>query len=67
MKDLRRTKMYNRYINVTKDFEKMNEHTSKIEPLIRNAKFNSEEDKEKVIDWSRETFFNQWKRKGKQA
>ena len=58
--------MYNRYINVTKDFAKMNKHTSEIEPLIRNAKFNSEEDKEKVIDWSRETFFNQWKRKGEQ-
>ena len=59
--------MYNRYINVKKDFEKMNAHINEIELLIRNAKFNSEEDKEKVIDWSRETFFNQWKQKGELA
>jgi hypothetical protein len=45
----------------------MNEHINEIELLIRNAKFNSEEDKEKVIDWSRETFFNQWKQKGELA
>ena len=36
--------MYNRYINIKKDFSKQNEHANLIEPAIRNAKFESEED-----------------------
>jgi hypothetical protein len=56
--------MYNRYINIKRDFTLINEHTNDIEILIRNAQFDNEEDKEKVIDWVRKTFFNQWKQKG---
>lgn len=59
-------KMYNRYINAKRDFYLMNEHTNDIEKLIINAQFDNEEDKQKVIDWARKTFFNQWKRKGQQ-
>ena len=58
--------MYNRYINTKRDFYLMNEHTNDIEKLIINAQFDNEEDKQKVIDWARKTFFNQWKRKGQQ-
>jgi len=58
--------MYNRYINVKRDFHLMNEHTNDIEKLIINAQFDNEEDKQKVIDWARKTFFNQWKRRGQQ-
>ena len=55
---------YNRYLDIRKDFTKLNEYANKIEPLLVEAEFKSEEDKEKVIDWVRETFFNQWKQKG---
>jgi len=55
--------MYNRYINTKKDFSKQNEHANLIEPAIRNAKFESEEEKEMVLNWARKTFFNQWKTK----
>tara|TARA_Y100001938_G_C7839531_1_gene305409 strand:+ start:383 stop:562 length:180 start_codon:yes stop_codon:yes gene_type:complete len=58
--------MYNRYINVKRDFHLMNEYANNIEKLIINAQFDNEEDKQKVIDWARKTFFNQWKRKGQQ-
>ncbi len=58
--------MYNRYINAKRDFHLMNEHTNDIEQLIINAQFANEEDKQKVIDWVRKTFFNQWKKRGQQ-
>ncbi len=58
--------MYNRYINAKRDFHLMNEHTNDIEQLIINAQFANEEDKQKVIDWARKTFFNQWKKRGQQ-
>jgi len=55
--------MYNRYINIKKDFDKQNEHANLIEPTIRNAKFKSEEEKEMILNWARKTFFNQWKKR----
>ena len=58
--------MYNRYINVKRDFHLMNDHTNDIKKLIINAQFDNEEDKQKVIDWARKTFFNQWKKRGQQ-
>ena len=58
--------MYNRYINTKRDFHLINEHTNDIEQLIINAQFANEEDKQKVIDCSRKTFLNQWKKRGQQ-
>jgi len=55
---------YNRYLDVRKDFKKLSEYANEMEPLLVEAKFRSEEDKEKVIDWVREIFFNQWKHGG---
>ncbi len=58
------TMSYNRYLDTRKDFTKLNEYANEMEPLLVEAEFESEEDKEKVIDWVRETFFNQWKQSG---
>lgn len=55
---------YNRYLDVRKDFKKLSEYATEMEPLLVEAEFKSEEDKEKVIDWVREIFFNQWKQGG---
>ena len=54
----------NRYFNISKDFTALNNFENEIMPIINEAKFNSKEDKEKVINWSRKTFFNQWKKRG---
>tara|TARA_R100000995_G_C3481454_1_gene124182 strand:- start:1642 stop:1821 length:180 start_codon:yes stop_codon:yes gene_type:complete len=56
--------MINRYFNISKDFNTLNDFENEIMPIINEAKFNSKEDKEKVINWSRKTFFNQWKQRG---
>ena len=56
--------MMNRYFNISKDFTALNNFENEIMPIINKAKFNSKEDKEKVINWSRKTFNNQWKQKG---
>ena len=55
--------MKNRYFDIRKDFHEVNEFQNAILPIINEAKFKSKEDKEKVINWSRTTFFNQWKQK----
>ena len=55
--------MKNRYFNIKKDFQELNNFENVILPMINNAKFEDVEQKEKVISWSRDTFFNQWKRK----
>ena len=55
--------MKNRYFNIKKDFQELNNFENVILPMINNAKFEDIEQKEKVISWSRDTFFNQWKRK----
>tara|TARA_Y100001973_G_scaffold89787_1_gene136497 strand:+ start:57 stop:230 length:174 start_codon:yes stop_codon:yes gene_type:complete len=54
--------MKNRYFNIKKDFQELNNFENVILPMINNAKFEDVEQKEKVISWSRDTFFNQWKR-----
>jgi hypothetical protein len=56
--------MKNRYFDIRKDFYETNEFQNVILPIINEAKFKSKEDKERVINWSRTTFFNQWKTKG---
>ena len=56
--------MYNRYFNIRKDFSEINNFENEIMPIFNKTKFNSKEDKEKVINWSRKTFSNQWKQKG---
>ncbi len=55
--------MYNRYFDIRRDFHKANEHANLIEPMIRNASFKNEEEKQLVINWARKTFFNQWKKR----
>ena len=54
--------MKNRYFNIKKDSQELNNFENVILPMINNAKFEDVEQKEKVISWSRDTFFNQWKR-----
>ena len=44
--------MINRYFNISRDFHKLNDF--------------EKEDKEKVINWSRTTFYNQWKIRGEE-
>ena len=56
--------MHNRYFDIKKDFYEVNNFENVILPIINKAKFNSEEDKKKIINWCRKTFFNQWKNKG---
>lgn len=56
--------MKNRYFDISKDFYETNEFQNVILPIINEAKFKSKEDKERVINWSRTTFFNQWKTRG---
>ena len=56
--------MINRYFNISRDFHKVYDFENEIIPIINKAKFNSKEDKEKVINWSRTTFYNQWKIRG---
>ena len=56
--------MMNRYFYISKDSTALNNFENEIMPIINKAKFNSKEDKEKVINWSRKTFNNQWKQKG---
>ena len=58
--------MINRYFNISRDFHKLNDFENEIKPIINKAKFNSKEDKEKVINWSRTTFYNQWKIRGEE-
>jgi len=53
--------MYNRYINIRKDFGKMNEHANKIMPILNDLEFKTKEDKQLVLNWVHKTFFNQWK------
>ena len=48
--------MINRYFNISRDFHKVNDFENEIIPIINKAKFNSKEDKEKVINWSRTPF-----------
>jgi len=55
--------MFNRYINVRKDFYKMNEYENKIKPMVSNAKFKTDKEKELVLEYLHEIFFNQWKKR----
>ena len=55
--------MFNRYFDISKDFHALNDFENEIMPIINEAKFNSKEDKAKVINWGRKTFRNQWKQK----
>ena len=52
--------MFNRYIDVRKDFSRVNKHTNKIVPIIDSAKFKTEEEKQLVLNYVHEIFFNQW-------
>ena len=57
--------MFNRYIDMGKDFNKVNEHINKIMPIIDRAKFKTEEEKQLVLNYVHEIFFNQWKWKAR--
>ena len=55
--------MFNRYCNTKKDFNLLNEHTNKIEPIIRKAKFKNKKEQELILNYVHKIFFNQWKTK----
>jgi len=53
--------MFNRYMDTNKDFTKINEHENSIMPIIDSAKFKTEEEKQLILKYVNEIFFNQWK------
>jgi len=41
----------------------MNEYENKIKPMVSNAKFKTDKEKELVLEYLHEIFFNQWKKR----
>ena len=52
--------MFNRQFNIKKDFQDLNYLENEIYPKIRNAKFETVEDKKQVMDYLWNIFNNQW-------
>ena len=52
--------MFNRQFNIHKDFQDLNYLENEIFPKIRNAEFETVEDKKQVMDYVRQIFSNQW-------
>jgi len=52
--------MYNRKFDIRRDFSELTKLEHEIMPIIREIE--SEEEREKVSNYLRETFFNQWKK-----
>jgi len=53
--------MFNRYYDMRKDFSAMNEYANSIMPIIDSAKFKTEEEKQLILKYVNEIFWNQWK------
>ena len=53
--------MFNRKFAIKKDFSNLNELENEIYPKIKNATFETVEEKKQVIDFIRKIFNNQWK------
>ena len=53
--------MFNRKFAIKKDFSNLNELENEIYPKIRNATFETVEEKKQVIDFIWKIFNNQWK------
>ena len=59
--------MYNRYLDIKKDFSKVNEFQNYILPKIDNAKWINQLDRNdhKIVrDYIIKIFYNQWKKRG---
>ena len=55
--------MINRLCNIKKEFGLINEFQNKILPMIKSAKFQNKEEKKIVVNYVRNIFFNQWRKK----